>query len=285
MGASALRYCWGPAWEEYYHQFWTEAEIIDRIRRIDQEGRPISLAAVAGEGEWRLIRAAAHYFGSWQAAVVRAGYNYDDVREDIKWTKADIVKAVRALHQNGGPLHSRAVQEDHPALFAAAIRDRLFGSWEAAIRASGLAYEDIRKYKRWDDAALRQGINALKADGIRLNAKNVRMRNSPLYYAACTRYGSWGSALRALGHDYARIAIRRRRSRAEIIGELKHLASEGVNMSDSNVRRVDPALYASACKTFGSWTKARSRAGIRYDRRAVSRGRREAPVADAAVNA
>ena len=262
MENASLRYCWGPAWEEYYFQFWSKAEIVNRIRRMEKEGNLIHFAAIAGEGEWRLIRAATHYFGSWRAAVKAAGYNYQKVRADIKWTRKNVVQAIRRLRRQKDDLSSRAVQLKHPALFAAAVRERLFGSWGGAIRAAGMNYDRIRKYEKWDVKEIRKEIKRLAKAKVALNAKNVCDNHSRVYYAACKRYGSWGKTLKALKFNSKSIAIRRKRSKGEIVSELKALRRKGVHMSDNNVRSKYPTLYAAACKAYGSWTKARQRAGI-----------------------
>lgn len=267
MSLNALKFCWGPAWEHYYAQFWSEEEVINRIRSRHKAGQGISLAAVSGAKEWRLIRAAAYYFGSWRAAVQAAGFDYDKVREDIKWTRESVIRAIRRMRRRGEDLHSRAVQINHPALFAAAVRERLFGSWEAAIEAAGLSYDRICLYEHWDRERLRERIERLKARGAPLNAKSVLERDSALYHAAINHLGCWNRALRELGYDCARIAIRRKREPDEILRDLRRLAAQGHSMSDTNVRRLAPAVYAAACKTFGCWTRARAAAGIPWPRR------------------
>jgi len=236
------RYYWGPAWEEYYSRFWDEAMVINKIRAMAREGVPIYLAAVAAKEEWHLIRAASYYFGSWRDAVEAAGFDYEKVRGLPKWNREKVVKAIRALKRRGEDLNSRAVQIAHPALFAAAIRDRLSGSWDNALKAAGISTSRARKYEHWDVERIRTMIGQLERSRVPLHAKSVHAKNSHLYYAACKRYGSWGAALKALGYDPKTIALRRTWTRTEIARELKRLRKKGVHLSDNCVRDHDIAL-------------------------------------------
>ena len=267
MSVAGQRYFWGPAWQEYYFQFWNRAEIINRIRGLAHQGKGIHLAAVAGEGEWHLIRAASYYFGSWRAAVKAAGFNYNQIRADIKWTRKKVTCTIRDLWGKKKDVSSRAVQLEEPALFAAAVRDRLFGSWEKAIQASGLDYEDIRKYQPWDEARLAKEVKRIDKAGIPLNAKSALEKRPLAYYAACRRYGCWGDALSHMGYDRNDVMLRRKWTKGEVIRDLKRLRREGVHMSDNNVRDLHPTLYAAACRLYGCWSKARERAGVRRFKR------------------
>ena len=267
MSLAGQRYIWGPAWETYYCQFWDKPQIINSIRSLAARRKAINLASLVGAGEWRLIRAASYYFGSWRAAVEAAGFNYEEVRADIKWTPDKVVSIIRRLHRKKADLSSRAVQLRQPALFAGAVRKRTFGSWEKAIDASGLSYGAIRKYEQWSVNRLASEIAVLEKNGVRLNAAGVLRANPRLYYAACRRYGAWSKTLRALGFDYTRHALRRPWTKKEILDGLRALVAQGVRISDSNMRHEHLALYTAACRKWGSWTRARAKLGIRWERR------------------
>ncbi|GEM_PF-424627 len=263
MGSSANRFLWGPAWEGYYFQFWDRPQVINRLRSLARRGQAINWSAMCAAGEWQLVRAASHYFGSWRAAVEAAGFKYEDVRTDIKWTRTKVGSELRRLRRSKEDLSSRAMQMKHPALFAAAVRKRLFGSWERALEAGGIPYERVAKYERWDEAKLRRRVADLKQAGIPLNAKNVLEHDSPLYYAALRYHGCWGRAMKTLSYDYREIALRHNWTEPELIARLRAMERQGVHMSDNNVRKVDAALYTAACRAFGGWRNARQKAGIR----------------------
>ena len=262
MSSAGQRFLWGPAWETYYFQFWDKTQIVNRIRSLAARGQAVNFASVGAAGEWQLLRAAAHYFGSWPAALKAAGFKYDAVRADIKWTRKKVILSIRKLRRSKADIASRSVQIRDPALFAGAVRKRLFGSWEKAIEESGFDYADVRKYERWSDDRLRREIRRLEANGVRLNAKNVLLTHPHIYYAACHRHASWGKTLRALGFDHIRHAVRRPWKKMEIVEGLRDLARNGVHMSDNNVRDVNPTLHAAACRAWGRWTVVRARIGM-----------------------
>jgi len=251
------RALWGPGWENYYAGFWSREEVINRIRSLANRGARIHLAGVAGLGEWHLIRAASHFFGSWRAAVKAAGFDYDKVRADKLWTREKVMRMIRKLYRQGKPLNSRAVQINEPALFAAACHDHLFGGWAKAVEASGLDYERIRRYEQWDEARLRQEVAAAERAGLSLNAKSIFRSRPHLYWAGCRRYGSWGNTLRALGYDAQSVALRKKRSTEEIVEGIRALHRAGVRLDYKTVRERYPALHAAACRAFGGWVEAR----------------------------
>lgn len=260
MNRAQQRAIWSSGWDKYNSRLWSKEEIINRIRRMAHEGLRIYLAAVAGREEWHLIRAAAYYFGSWRAAVKAAGFNYDVVRADKKWSHKKVLNAIWNLRGEGKAITSAAAQISEPALFAAACRKRLFGSWEKAVEACGLDYGRIKRYQQWDESGLKKAVADMEEAGVALNAKNVRANYPLVYFAACHRYVSWGKALKAFGYDPRSVALRRKRSKDEILEEIRQLRRKGVHLSDNNVRKVAPPLYAAACKAFNGWVSARDAA-------------------------
>jgi hypothetical protein len=260
VSSAQQRAIWGAGWQNYYGAFWTKAEIVNRIRIMSGEGLPIHMAAMAERGEWVLLRAAAHCHGSWRAAVKASGFSYDQVRADVKWTRRRVIQSIRKLRKDGEPLNSRAVQLGHPPLFAAACRSRLFGSWREAVKAAGLSYTRITLYEKWDSVRVAETIAHMHKNSEPMNASRVLKQQPLLYYAACHQYGSWGRALKALGINPQTVALRKRRTKAEIVREIRKLKKERMHLSDSNVRRHIPDLHAAACRTFGTWVLARSAA-------------------------
>ena len=271
MGSARQRAIWGPAWEEFYGALWSRAEVANRIRSIADEGLPIHWTAMARRGEWILIRAATYCFGTWRAAVKAAGFNYNEVRTDIVWTKGKVVRAIRALRRKGDKLNSRSAQLSHQALFAATSRKRLFGSWKKAVEASGYSYARVALYEKWEQDRLEQVTEELAEKGVPLNARTILEKNPHFYYAACRRYGSWGKMLKAFGYDPQADALRRSRTREEIIRGIRRLDKEGVHLSDNNVRDTNPALHAAAVRKFKTWVRAREAACKRPGKRIKQR--------------
>jgi hypothetical protein len=113
------------------------------------------------------------------------------------WTHATLLAEIRKLHRAGKTLRRRKV----PVRLYEAGR-RFFGTWERAIEKAGLNYEDVSGVRRWDRKKVVGRIRQLKAEGVSLDAKNIKRRFGYLYKAAVMQFpGSWTKALRVAGYD------------------------------------------------------------------------------------
>lgn len=65
-----------------------------------------------------------------------------------KWDHEVIKAAIRELHRSGESLCYTNVDQNHRALLQAAVR--YFGTWEAAVHASGYSYDSFRRRPRAD---------------------------------------------------------------------------------------------------------------------------------------
>jgi hypothetical protein len=156
-----------------------------------------------------LLRAATRYLGSWQAAIEYAGLNYDDIRRYRAWTNERIMERIRELYAEGADLSWRHVSLTlDPSLAAAATKKSHFGSWRAALEASGIDYDQIRRYNDWNDDEVLRRVRDLYAQGQALNAKTMEKDNVTLITAARRRFPSWDRALSAAGLDYREIVLR-----------------------------------------------------------------------------
>jgi hypothetical protein len=129
------------------HESWTKDKIVARIRELQRRGGALSHQE-AKQSQPSLVSAASspRFFGSWARAVDAAGLDYDSVRKTRRWTKDRIVQTIRKLYQEGRPLNNSSMRRiGYRGMMAAARRPAFFGSWEAAIRAAGLDYDQIRK--------------------------------------------------------------------------------------------------------------------------------------------
>jgi len=117
--------------------FWNQKKIVDRIRELNSAGEPLYVSA-AERKHGGLVGAAAVYFGSWRAAVKAAGLDYSQIKRQREWNRARVAGEIRRMHREGMPLYSTIpVRERYRVLHAAAVR--YFHSWQAAVKAAGLA--------------------------------------------------------------------------------------------------------------------------------------------------
>jgi hypothetical protein len=140
----------------------------------------------------------------------------------------------------------------------ASIRPNHFGSWKDALIASGLAPEDIYRYRSWDDESIISEIRRLNDEGADLSSKKMDETANPLIATARRRFGNWGAAVERAGIDYSAIRRRRRWTREMVLSEIRELRAKGTDLRSGEIRHQHPALFAAACKVrfFGSWTKA-----------------------------
>ena len=129
------------------HQSWTSEKVLERIRELGRRGEPLNHQE-ARRAHPSLVSAATspRLFGSWARAVEAAGLDYDSVRKMARWSRGKIVGTIRRLGQEGQPLNNSSMRRmGYRGMMEAARRPRCFGSWEAAVRAAGFEYDEIRK--------------------------------------------------------------------------------------------------------------------------------------------
>jgi hypothetical protein len=77
-------------------------------------------------------------------------------------------------------------------------------------------------------------------------------------------FGSYDKALKAARIDPIQVRLRKRWDRASVIRALKSARRAGAYLSDSSVRRNQPALYGAATRIFGSFKSARAASGVKW---------------------
>jgi hypothetical protein len=210
---------------------WNKDNIAQEILRRYEAQMDLSYSGMSKEN-LPLLRAATRYFGSWQEAVEYAGLNYEDIRKYKVWTNERIMQRIRELHAQGKDLSWRHVSLTlDPSLAAAATKRSHFGSWKAALEASGLNYDQIRRYRDWSDEEVLRRVRELYAQGRPLNAKSMEEENITLITAARRRFPSWDRALSAAGLDYRGIVMRAPFSRRR-----RRLAEEAQSRSRDSAR-------------------------------------------------
>jgi len=167
------------------------------------------------------------------------------------------------LSANGKePLNSHYFSTTYPYVYAAA--ERIFGSWGNAIRAAGLDYNLVRKYRSWNRMRVLSEIRKRHKNGESLSSQYVQFHFKSLYMAAIHYFESWGAAIKLAGLDYDNIRIRRSMTPRQIRAAIRRLYKQGVDLSYSNMRKNHQYLLAYGMKKLGggSWAEARRVCGI-----------------------
>jgi len=184
-----------------------------------------------------------------------------------RWTQAKIIATIRRLHEHGVDLSPTGIRKTHGALFSSARSPSHFGSWRAAIEATGLDYRRIRRGEQiWSKDKIVRAIRKHEGEGADLLSAEFKRAHKQLYSAACARryFGSWRRAIEAAGLDYDGIRGNHFWSRAKIIATIREFRVQGVPLNWSSISRDQAGLYRAARRkeNFGSWQAALRAAGI-----------------------
>ena len=241
---------------------WSRKAVVRRIRELAGEGKALNSAAVQ-EFEAILVSAAHRYFSSWDAALYAAGLNAEMWRKQAPpWTQDSLIRTIREACASGVKVnHAVAAAWKGNSLTRAGVR--LFGSWDAALRAAGLDPVRIRRYRKpWTKNTVIQAIRVKHRGGDALAYTTVVPGS--LRQAGIRFFGSWNATLLAAGLNPAKIRLYRTRCKpwtapttlAEI--RRKHRMGEALN-----THNISPySLRLSGVRFFGSWDAALAAAGL-----------------------
>jgi hypothetical protein len=244
---------------------WDKPAILDALKVHYKKGDDLSYNAMAKRNQ-SLVSASAYHFGSYRKACEKAGIDYAEVTRRPRWSKPRIIKLLKSAYRNGDDLHWSAVTARKDELGRAAfasLQPRLFGSWDRALHAAGLDSGEISRYRTWDKTSIVAELKELHADKNDLNSGSLQREDPGLHAAAVRHFGSYDAALKSAGINPASVRRRRSWTKEDVVKELKARKRQSKPLSDSGVRKDHPALYGAALRLFGSFTAARSTAGIR----------------------
>ena len=114
--------------------------------------------------------------------------------------KEKLISNIKRLFDDGIKLNATSVKKEYPSLFHFASKN--FGSWSAALKASGLEFKKVPKKSaaRWSKEKIIEQL--LKIPPEELVDKTLRKKHSKLYTACLRLFGSRKNALEAAGIDY-----------------------------------------------------------------------------------
>jgi hypothetical protein len=244
---------------------WDKTEIIQTLKKLHKQGENLSYNALAGKMQ-SLVSASAYHFGSYRLAVGQAGIDYAQIVRRPHWTKSAIIKLIKEAKRGGEPLHWSAVCKRRDNLGRAsfaALQPRMFGSWDRALHAAGLDADEINQYRKWTRDTVVSELKARHRESLPLNSGAIQKDEPSLHAAAIRHFGGYDHALRAAKLDPEKVRQRKIWQRADVLKQLKALKKSGQRLSDSAIRREQPALYGAAVRLYGSFTAARAAAGIK----------------------
>ena len=252
---------------------WTESKIINEIRRLHEEGTPLTVQNIS-RAYSSLYSAALRYFKGWNHAVVAAGIDYPSILHAsrrlaagkiTKWTRERVVVEIRKIP----PEKLWFIYKTDIALHSAARRE--FGTWKRAIESAGYSYDYINKiaptkYTTWSREKIIQMIRSLTAE--QLTYGRMTKEHLLLYSAAYRKFGNWSNALQAAGFNEEQIMSffsNRKWTAEKILATIQEMYKKKKKLGSGWMQKNEPSLFSAAFRRFGSWGNAIQAAGLDYN--------------------
>ncbi|MGE0867553.1 MAG: hypothetical protein AB7P03_03260 [Kofleriaceae bacterium] len=237
---------------------WSKEVVIAELRRLHAEGvRITDLALKHDHGD--LLGAIREYFDGLPHARRAAGLPEPPPLggKRQRWTEERVVAEIEELHRSGESIAASKVP--NPLLKAG---KRYFGSWAAAVEASGFDYDEVRLQREpyTEDELIEELRSLAKA--------RPEMRWSELYElsfspALVRTFGSFEAALtRARLVDWPHRERLPAMSRTEVIAAIRRREREGKATNWEAVNGEDHHLWYSGVLHFGEWRVAAEAAGV-----------------------
>ena len=245
-------------------QRWSRDLVISELHMLDEQGVRLSQRGMLEVNRGDLAAAIMSYFGSFAKARNAAGLPEPERlhRPQLKWTPEIVLAEMIDLHEAG---YSLAMSKAPSRLVGAGIR--YFGSWEDAIEAIGLDYDDIRLRPRpMTRERLLQKLPELARMYPSMTVFELQERYATLSIHARKHFGTVEAASLAAG--VSGWPIRKLQpvfSREETLAHMQQRYQQGEPMYQSAVSKSHPHLVLSARRYFWSWDDALDAAGVPSD--------------------
>lgn len=179
---------------------WSSDRIIQLIRKSKRDGEELNWGAVSKRhdelGHAAFASLQKRLFGSWNKALAASGVDACKVALYRRWTRNTLAAAIQKLHSAGRPLSSGDLQQSDPGMHAAALR--LFGSYDAALKAAKVSPSAVRRRRRWTRDMVLTELRMLQKKRPDFSPQLIRSRHPAVYGAAIRHFGAFKAALRAL---------------------------------------------------------------------------------------
>lgn len=209
---------------------WSKDLVISEILLRQTKGLPLNYQEVVKENE-KLTGAARRYFGTWDNAMLAAGFSVESYKnpdtEKMSWDREEVLRQARVRLEKGLPMAPHDVQKSDSKLYA--IGCFYLGSWKNVITALDLDYSEIKMTQEWSKEKIIKKIKSVTKRGVDLSDTTVQALAPDLYGAAMTHFKSWGGAVEAAGLDYAQV----RRTREWTKESVLELASKAYDVGVS----------------------------------------------------
>jgi hypothetical protein len=143
--------------------------------------------------------AAERLFGSWQYTIEACGFDYSKIKKYQTWSKERVVAEIKAAKANGTPLGSKYTQDNNKPLYMAAIKR--YKNWNSALKRAGINPKRVRLRRLMTTDEVREEIQTLFRKNVDMAYPNMRKNHQYLLAAGMKKIGggSWAEARRVCG--------------------------------------------------------------------------------------
>lgn len=178
---------------------WNRSRVVEVIRKAHKAGEDLSWAMVSKRRDDLGCAAKAairdRTFGNWNDALKAAGLDPDQISRYRHWSKRAIQQELRKRRKTGLGVNSRIIQQELPGLYGAAVRR--FGSYEEALRQSGVNPATIVQRRQWSRAEVIRQLQAFEKKYKLVSQVTLRNFDSGLLRAVRIYFGDLKSGIRA----------------------------------------------------------------------------------------
>ena len=228
---------------------WNKQNILQALKQRFKAGDDLSYNALP-RSQQSLVSAAAYHFGSYRAAVAKAGIDYANVTRRPHWNKGRIVATIKMATATNrictGRRHQAARRTGQGGIRFTA--DAVVWPVGSRLEAAGLKVGDVSRYRQWDRKSIVEEIKNRARREKAINSGAMQKHDPGLHAAAVRYFGNYDSALKSAKIDPASIRRRKTWTPDEVLKSLKRLHRQGQPLSDTEVRRSHPALYGAAVR-------------------------------------
>jgi len=182
---------------------WSRELVTSEIRKLCVRGFDMRRRTAYGRDSG-LVAAAGKHFGSWSQALDASGVDSQQFCKFPKWDRDQIIEAILLRAVKREPLGGTTVRPR--TLKTAAVSE--FGSWTAALAASGLdPKQHIGKHRRRKTVQYKNRDDVKKALlqrhslGHSLQRNATKLQDRRLVHAIRAHFECWVEALRYAGLD------------------------------------------------------------------------------------
>lgn len=123
----------------------------------------------------------------------------------------------------------------------------------------------MAKRKMWTKTAIVDCIRARHSSGKPINLRDIQRQIPALYTCARREFGTWKAAIEAAGFNYDQVICGEKWDADKVTRRIRCRNDQDETLRPAETYRVDCALFAAACRYYGTWRAAVEAAGIDYD--------------------